>query len=808
MSGTHLLSNSVLLKMLQTAQLGYMIIDLCENYIFISDYIKNQFDLKNNTLSFPEFRDMISPKFQEQFDLLIEQLGNSADADLSASFPLAIDKTQWNLYLKFEKQNADNLKFPGLAHLAGISSEEKNPDTGIFSAPVWFESNLCQTDNNSGMTTEKNEVLCYPCLSTFMEAIVPSFKNGKEYPGSAKVLSEIIRKTSLCDCMLTLSKNSDGALADYEISETNQLADEIFERFSFRKRYFIRENKIKDLPVIQYFITAVEQDGLMAKEHYQLPGDNHYYTIFIYPVSDDKLRILFKDTTENLYIEEELDRSQQTFRKVLRSIPVGVSLFDAKGKLIDLNEKEMELFNIKDKRDVMGRNMFDCHKITGSFKERLLNGEKISMQVWLNDKRTSPYKFILKKAIPIFDEEQQLMNYVVINIDQTEKELATSRIEDFEHLFSSIGSFAKVGYVKWNMKTKEGFAIDQWYRNLGASKDMPLDQIIGVFPSMHPDDRKAMQAYYTEMYQGTRKSCTRQNRMLTKEHTIRWIHNHVMVTRYAPEEGVVQLIGINIDITDFKNNELSLIREKEKAENLDKLKSAFIANMSHEIRTPLNAIVGFSNLLIATRDKDEQAAYISIIEDNNDLLLQLIEDIMDLSQIESNNVPLHYEMVEIKPLCQELISIFAHKSKESLIITEAPDLSDITFYTDKTRINQVLSNLLNNAVKFTNKGVITAGYRVVSKDQIEFFVEDTGKGIKSEHIPQLFNRFYKVDEFVPGNGLGLSICQDIIRQMDGELGVSSIYGKGSRFHFTLPYLEKGNLNHPYVLADTENLCEN
>lgn len=224
---------------------------------------------------------------------------------------------------------------------------------------------------------------------------------------------------------------------------------------------------------------------------------------------------------------------------------------------------------------------------------------------------------------------------------------------------------------------------------------------------------------------------------------------------------------------------------REKAEELDRLKSAFLANMSHEIRTPLNAIVGFSTLLVDTDDPEEKKLFVGIIQKNNELLLQLISDVLDLAKIESGIIELKFVDVDLRELCKELVVSMRIKVPAEVALCVISDLPPCIIRCDKMRLTQIISNLINNAIKHTGKGAIMLGYEV-RQDEIEFSVADTGDGMSPEVQQHVFDRFYKGNSFKQGTGLGLSICKSIIEQIGGKIGVESEEGKGSRFWFTLP----------------------
>ena len=229
----------------------------------------------------------------------------------------------------------------------------------------------------------------------------------------------------------------------------------------------------------------------------------------------------------------------------------------------------------------------------------------------------------------------------------------------------------------------------------------------------------------------------------------------------------------------------------EKAEQANQLKSAFLANMSHEIRTPLNAIVGFSNMLPHTEDPVEMREYADIIETNTDLLLQLINDILDLSKIEAGTFDFYPSSIDVNQTLEEIEQSMRLRLKNSdvtLAFTER--LPDCLFYIDKNRLIQLLANFVNNAIKFTQTGTICMGYRMTDTDTIYFYVSDTGCGMSNEQCEHVFERFVKYNPFIQGTGLGLSICRTIVEHLGGKIGVDSEEGKGSTFWFTLPYRKR------------------
>lgn len=265
------------------------------------------------------------------------------------------------------------------------------------------------------------------------------------------------------------------------------------------------------------------------------------------------------------------------------------------------------------------------------------------------------------------------------------------------------------------------------------------------------------------------------------------------------------LLSIEWDITEMEQMKRELLVAKEKAETSDQLKSAFLANMSHEIRTPLNAIVGFSRIIAESTDADERKNYYDIVEANNERLLQLINEILDLSKIEAGIVEFTITPVRLHPLCREIHDAHKFRCPDGVELIYEPSDEDVVIEGDKNRIFQVISNLIGNAFKFTTSGSISYGYHRKG-NEIEFHVSDTGIGIEADKVGKVFERFVKVNTFAQGTGLGLSICKTIIERLNGNISVSSEIGKGTTFTFTLPLTsaqmqpEKG-----HEVADEENL---
>ena len=490
-----------------------------------------------------------------------------------------------------------------------------------------------------------------------------------------------------------------------------------------------------------------------------------------------------------------LDNSEKILRNIYKNLPAGVELYDKDGYLVDINDKELEIFGLSDKHEALGVNLFDNPNIPLEVKERLRAKEDVNFSINYDfskinqyvDSRRNGIINLTTKVTALYDSQNRFINYLFINIDTTETTNAYTKIQEFENLFLLIGDYAKVGFAHFNVLTRDGYAQDTWYRNLGEKEGIPMPQVIGVYAHVVPEDQAVLKNFVREVKEGKASSLRKEVRVCRENGKYTWTSINVMVRDYRPQDGIIDMLCINYDITPLKETEQKLIIARDKAEELDRLKSAFLANMSHEIRTPLNAIVGFSSLLAETDSRSERQEYIKIVQENNELLLQLISDILDLSKIEAGTFSFVYTNVDVNETCSEIIKSMGMKVSKGVELIFGELFPECYIYMDKNRFTQVISNFINNALKFTQQGSITLGYEQVSHQKIKFYVRDTGMGIPEEKQKSVFERFVKLNTFVQGTGLGLSICKSIVSQMGGEIGVDSTEGVGSCFWFTHPY---------------------
>ena len=501
------------------------------------------------------------------------------------------------------------------------------------------------------------------------------------------------------------------------------------------------------------------------------------------------------ETQEGIHIasaHQALQNSERILHNIYKNLPVGIELYDKDGQMVDLNKKDMEMFRISNKEDILGVNIFENPILPEEIKQKIKDNENADftfrydfskINKYYQPNSTTGFIDLTTKVTTLYDHNHEPINYLLINVDKTEDTIAYNKIQEFESFFDLVGDYAKVGYAHFDALSRDGYALRSWYRNVGEEEGTPLPEIIGIHSHFHPEDRAVMIDFLDKVIKGESSKLSRDVRIRRADGNYTWTRVNVLVRNYQPQDNIIEMLCINFDITELKETERMLIGAKEKAEEADRLKSAFLANMSHEIRTPLNAIVGFSSLLEEAEDAEEKHLYATIIEENNKLLLQLISDILDLSKIEAGTFDIIPEQVDAQQLCNELLQSMQVRATEQVEILLAPELPELTFTSDKNRLYQVLLNFVTNALKFTSEGSIVIDYRI-NGNEVRFSVQDTGMGIEPEKQEAIFTRFVKLNNFIAGTGLGLPICQSIVTQLGGKIGVESEPGKGSCFWFT------------------------
>ena len=522
--------------------------------------------------------------------------------------------------------------------------------------------------------------------------------------------------------------------------------------------------------------------------------------------------IIIERWQTNYNLEESRKRISKLstkFQQFFNNLPIGVELYDAEGYLIDINDADTRIFG-SSREYLLGVNLFKNPAVP----ERILNQIKkkkafsfplaydfncIRDARYYNSSISDETKYLMVKGIGLNDREFGHIGYLLIISDETEKRVKEEQTQNNLAILKAVLLSGHSLIVEYDIGKKELFVNpllnetpenNKLFNYLRSNKYMTIG---GVQQIVRSADNVNL---LFQVIEGKQDHCSFECRTAIENETI-WIRINAQAYKTKGSKRQNKMICHITNITEEKLLEEKLHHaeyetrqselEIQKVREADKLKSAFLANMSHEIRTPLNAIIGFSNILAETDDKEEKEEFVKIINKNSDLLLRLITDILDFSKIESGVLDYSLSDTSLKDIFHEQFQVHAMKMPEKVsLICDFDALPDIFVHTDPKRVTQVLSNLISNAVKFTEVGSIRFSYRIVEK-YVLVEVIDTGIGISPQHQQAIFDRFVKVNSFKQGTGLGLTICKTIIEALNGTIGVDSRPGEGARFWFTLPY---------------------
>ena len=425
------------------------------------------------------------------------------------------------------------------------------------------------------------------------------------------------------------------------------------------------------------------------------------------------------------------------------------------------------------------------------------------IQMSLKENRVVTFPYYFRKINKFYDivlKGTHQNNVVdIFCLDSTELHLAQQKLTATNHKLSMALDVANIIPWKWDLLSKTILCDINKPIELSSPGNNVNDEQLAVpdtqyFSKIFKEDRKRVEQAYKDLIEGRTDKVKEEYRVINVQnhtHKVEWVEAQAAVESRDENGNPTTLVGSSLVITKRKKMEMELTTAKDRAEESNRLKSAFLANMSHEIRTPLNAIVGFSNLLTTEKNisEEEKKEFASIIDNNTRLLLKLVNDVLELSRIESGNMSFHCEDCSAHHFAETV-----YQTHQVIIlppvefIKEFPD-EDVTIHIDRMRLTQVITNFLGNAKKFTSQGHIKLGYFCdKEKKEIHIFVEDTGAGIPKEELQMIFERFYKRNEFVQGVGLGLAISKVIVEKMNGHIDVQSEVNKGSRFTAVLPYL--------------------
>ncbi|PKV50900.1 PAS domain S-box-containing protein [Aquimarina sp. MAR_2010_214] len=412
------------------------------------------------------------------------------------------------------------------------------------------------------------------------------------------------------------------------------------------------------------------------------------------------------------------------------------------------------------------------------------------------------YSIIFTVYLKYFEKEVYSANYLTFkdifhSLTYKQKfEVAEKAAQFTKGRYQTLTNLIPVGVFMTQSDGKTIFVNPKWCSISGLSQEEALND--GWLNAVHPEDRKRLkQGWYSAA--DKRETSDAEYRFLKADGSITWVLGRA-IPEYNDKHQVIGYVGTLTDITDIKLYEIELSRLKEKAEESDRLKSAFLANMSHEIRTPMNGILGLAELLNEPKlTGDEQQLYLDLIKESGARMLNIIRDIIDISRIAADQVKVDIEEVDINKQTKYLFNLFKPQTdKKNIVLSLSNDLlaEDAIIETDKEKFNTILSNLIKNAIKYTNEGGIEFGY-IKDKEILRFYVKDTGMGIAKDRQKAIFERFVQADledrYALEGAGIGLSIAKAYVEMLTGKIWLESKKGQGSTFYFTIPYIKASQI---------------
>ena len=509
-------------------------------------------------------------------------------------------------------------------------------------------------------------------------------------------------------------------------------------------------------------------------------GSHHYYENRIFPLDEEYVLIMCRDITERVATQRQLE----IFKSVLDKVSDSILAVSSDGTLVYANKQFMEEYGVTQQMGTqkiydLPVSMYTPELWEAKLKDIRDNGGSFSYRAAYVRKGEEKNRVHQVSTYLTQEDDTELIWFFTQDITDVIKK--RDELRELNLLLDGILNNVPVYlYVK---DPEDDFRYLYWNKAFAEHSKIPASRAIGrtdfeIFPEradaerFRRDDLELIRTHERIDMQETYVAATGETRIVQT------------LKALVPMEGREPLlIGISWDITNFQNIEQELIKARIKAEQSDRLKTAFLANMSHEIRTPLNAIVGFS-----AETLEEEKLYSSIINQNSEILLQLINDILDLSKIEAGTLEYVRQPMNLGEVCRNIYQIHKDRVQEGVTLILDNEDDDLIIEEDRNRIAQVITNFLTNAGKFTLSGEIRFGFKV-NNQCIRFYVKDTGIGIAPDKVGHIFDRFVKLNSFAQGTGLGLAICRMIIEKIGGEIGATSEVGKGSTFFFTIPYKE-------------------
>lgn len=464
---------------------------------------------------------------------------------------------------------------------------------------------------------------------------------------------------------------------------------------------------------------------------------------------------------------------------------IDLALYDKEGKLVFCIVRGREYMMGGDKDGLFTENLFENPSLNSKLKKQIMDNQPVNSEVTIEtdaplssvDSERKVYQLMVN---PLEDDNSQSAKYVAIAINLNEVIREREERERFESLVRFASDSSQMGIAFYNMDTAEGTATNSWYQNLNEKLS---PQLLPTYNYVVAEDREALLDYRKRVFNGERLPIFHKDiRVYGKDGELHWITQYIFIN----ESDNRMLIELNLNIDEQKVSENNLLSAKKKVERSIIETQEFLANINHEIRTPLNSIVGFSAILAASESEEERKEHISLILKNNTLLTMLIDDVIELSKIDSGQTTFVQDDINVEELFNKVLTTgYSELYNKQLNVILELDKNHPNVYTDPEALERLLSNLFSNAVKFTSEGNVTLGYQR-KDDCYYFFVKDSGCGISPENQSRIFKRFVKLDAYAQGTGLGLALCKNIVEHLGGEIGVESEVGKGSTFWFALP----------------------
>jgi len=494
----------------------------------------------------------------------------------------------------------------------------------------------------------------------------------------------------------------------------------------------------------------------------------------------------------NLKLQKENEERKEVLNNTLSVMSEGVISFDSNLRIIDINSAAMQLsgssgnFIGKSFDEVFSTSQPKGQDSVAAVLERVLrNKRRLQIPGTTRINYTNRESKVINGSIsPVVNSDGTVSQLVFVFYDTSDSFKQTR--------FLNLALESARAYTWYYNTFSNRFLFDDHYKIFAGEENQQEVSMSFFIKSIHPEDREKFLLCHQNILE-------KKTTVFMVEYRIRfnnkqgyewWERRGISVRDSSADEENVYVYGMDINIAGHKERELELINSRNKAEESDRLKSAFLSNMSHEIRTPLNGIVGFSNLLTDNDyTPEEKNNFIRIINENSKILMSLISDILDLSRIESDSMSFNFRPVNLSQQFKEILDSYKIYSKENLRIETVLPQTPAVVTVDQNRNRQIITNLLNNSLKFTESGHIKFGYSV-KDDFVEVFVEDTGRGIEKDRLNSIFDRFYKIDDFVSGTGLGLSICKAIVEHLGGKIWVDSTLGKGTTVRYTIKNTDK------------------